>query len=169
MKKKFTAEEIIKSHETNIKAATSLYTLAGALFAIYALRYFITGNFNFYFKLAFADLFLRLGDSGEIPLAVGIVLAVISLIAYNLPGAFLMKKHSLFKAATAIYIADTICLLLCDFVIWGKPENSDFMIDIITHLWVLLFLIVALRSARKLKEGQRPRAEGRHAPDEALQ
>lgn len=159
MKKKFTAEEVIKSHETNIKAATSLYTLAGALFAIYTLRYFITGNFNFYFKLAFADMFLKLGDSGEIPFALGAVVAVISVIAYNLPGAFLMKKPELFSLATAIYVADTICLLLCDFLLFGKPEGSDFLIDIITHLWVLLFLIVGLRSAKKLKKAKQNEAK----------
>lgn len=153
MKKKFTAEEIIKSHKTNIKAATSLYTLAGALFAIYTLRYFITGNFNFYFKLAFADMFLKLSDSGEIPFALGVAVAVVSVIAYNLPGAFLMKKPELFSLATVIYVADTICLLLCDFVLFTKPEGSDFLIDIITHLWVLLFVIVGLRSARELKKG----------------
>lgn len=153
MKKKFTGEELIKSHKTNIKAATSLYTLAGALFAIYALRYFITGNFNFYFKLAFADMFLKLGDSGEIPFAVGVAVAVIAIIAYNIPGAFLMKKPELFLPAAVIYVADTICLLLCDFVLFKKPEGSDFIIDIITHLWVLLFVIVGLRSARELKKG----------------
>ena len=169
MKKKFTAEENIIRCKTNIKAATSLYTLAGALFAVYTVRYFITGNFNFYFKFAFADLFLKLGDKGEIPLALGIALALVSLLIYILPGAFLMKKHSLFPIAVLIYIADTACLLFCDFVLWGKPEGSDFIIDIAAHLWVLLYLVVGLRSARKLKEGQRPRAEGRHAPDEALQ
>ena len=152
MKKKFTAEEIIKSHETNIKAATSLYTLAGALFAIYVLRYFITGNFNFYFKMAFADLFLKLGDSGEIPFALGVVLALLSLLIYILPGAKMMKNHKLFIPATIIYTIDTACLLFCDFVLWGKPQNSDFVIDIICHFWVFLFVIVGLRSAKALKK-----------------
>lgn len=152
MKKKFTQEEIIKKHETNIKAATSLYTLAGALYAIYTLRYFITGNFNFYFRLAFADMFLKLGDSGEIPFALGVALAVISLIIYILPGAKLMKNYGLFPVATLIYAADTVCLLFCDFVLWGKPQNSDFVIDIICHLWIFLFIIVGLRSARVLKK-----------------
>jgi len=152
MKKNFTAEEIIKSYETNIKAATSLYTLAGALCGIYILRYFITKNFNFYFKLAFPDMFLKLGDAGEIPFILGVVLALVSLLIYILPGAFLMKKHSLFPVAVLIYVADTLCLLFCDFVLWGKPESSDFVIDIICHIWVLLFVFVGLRSAKKLKK-----------------
>ncbi len=152
MKKNFTAEEIIKSHETNIKAATSLYTLAGALCGIYILRFFITKNFNFYFTLAFPDMFLKLGDSGELPFAVGVVLALAALLAYIIPGAFLMKKHTLFPLAVIIYIADTLCLLFCDFVLWSKPESSDFVIDIICHLWVLLFLFVGLSSARALKK-----------------
>ncbi len=152
MKKKFTAEEIIKSHETNIKAATSLYTLAGALYAIYALRYFITGNFNFYFKLAFADMFLKLGEADEIPFALGVVLALLSLIIYILPGTKLMKNHKLFIPAAIIYIVDTVCLLFCDFVLWGMPQNSDFLIDVICHLWVFVFVIVGLRSAKALKK-----------------
>lgn len=155
MKKKFTAEENIIRHKTNIKAAMSLYILSGVLCIIYILRYFITKNFNFYFKLAFPDMFLKLGDAGEIPFALGVVLAFVSLIAYLLPGAFLMKKHSLFPVAVLIYVADTVCLFFCDFVLWGKPESSDFLIDIICHLWVLLFVIVGLRSARALKKGTR--------------
>ena len=155
MKKKFTAEEKLKRCKTNIKAATSLYTLSAALFTVYVVRYFITGNFNFYFKLAFADLFLKLGDGGEIPFALGIALALVSLLIYILPGAFLMKKYGLFPLTVAIFVADTVCLLFCDFVLWGKPEGTSFLIDIICHLWVLLYLIVGLRSARELKKGTR--------------
>ena len=154
MKKNFTTEEIVKSHETNIKAATSLYTLAGALYAVYVVRYFITGNFNFYFKLAFADLFLQLGHSGEIPFFLGVILALLSLLIYILPGAKLMKNHKLFNVAAVIYVADTLCLLFCDFVLWQKPQNSDFIIDIICHLWVFLFVIVGLRSAKALKKNK---------------
>ena len=169
MKKKYSAEENIIRYKANIKVATILYTFAGVLCSLYILRYFISENFAVFFRLAFPDMFLKLGDSGEISFTLGAVLAFISLVIYFLPGVFLSKKHSLFPLVIFIYVADTACLLFCDLLLWSKPDIPDLLIDVFCHLWALLFLIVGLKSARKLKESQRPRAEGRHAPDEALQ
>ncbi len=150
MKKKFTPEEVIKRHQTNVKAAGSLYSLAGALCAVYILRYFITGNFNFYFSLAFPDMFLKLGHSGEINKLLSVVAALGFLLLYFLLGLLVVKKPKLFPILTVLYTADTICLFFCDFILWTKPESTDFLIDIICHIWVLFFLFAGLRSQRKL-------------------
>lgn len=152
MKKNFTAEEKIKVHNTNIKAAHSLYLLSGVLSLIYTARYFITGNFNFFFTLGISDMLLKLGDSGEISLILSYVLTAVFYLIYFGIGIAITKKQSLFPALLAIYSVDTACLLFCDFMLWEKPQNTDFLIDIICHFWVLLFLIVGTKSLVALKK-----------------
>lgn len=152
MKKNFTPEEKLKSHNTNIKAAHSLYLLSGVLCIVYTVRYFIKGNFNFYFTLAFSDMFLKLGHSGEIDKVLSLVLTAVFFLIYFGFGLAVAKKQSLFPALLAIFSLDTVCLLFCDFVLWQKPQNTDFIIDIICHFWVLLFLIVGTKSLVALKK-----------------
>ena len=152
MKKNFTPEEKLKSHNTNLKAAHSLYLLTGVLSIVYTVRYFITGNFNFFFTLAFSDMFLKLGHSGEINTVLSYVLTAVFYLIYFGIGIAITKKQSLFPALLAIYSVDTACLLFCDFMLWEKPQNTDFLIDIICHFWVLLFLIVGTKSLVALKK-----------------
>ena len=152
MKKNFTPEEKIKCHNTNIKAAHSLYLLSGVLSVIYTVRFFITGNFNFFFTLAFSDLFLKLGNSGEMNTVLSYILTAAFYLIYFGVGAAMVKKQSLFPALTAIFAVDTVLLLLCDFILWEIPQSTDFIIDIICHFWVLLFLIVGTKSLFALKK-----------------
>lgn len=152
MKKNFTKAEIVKCHETNIKAASSLYLLAGALCAVYIVRFFITKNFDFYFSLAFSDMFLKLGASGEISQAAGSIVAIAFLLIYFIVGILAAKKEKLYPLMLVVYAADFICLLFCDFILWQKPESTDFLIDIICHIWVLLFVTVGFRSHRILSK-----------------
>ncbi len=154
MNKNFTQEERIKAHNTNIKAAHSLYLLTGVLSIIYTVRYFITGNFNFFFTLAFSDMFLKLGDSGEMNLILSYVLTGIFFLIYFGSGIAVAKKQSLFPLLTAIFALDTVCILFCDFILWSKPQSTDFLIDIICHFWVLLFLIVGTKSLLALRKGK---------------
>lgn len=39
-----------------------------------------------------------------------------------------------------------------DFTLRQRPQGSDFLIDIICHARVLLFLVVAMRSQKSLKK-----------------
>lgn len=151
MKKNFTAEEIKKCHSTNVKASGSLYLLAGVLCLVYIARYFITHNFNFYFSLAVPDMLLKLGDSGEMNTVLSVVLAAVFMLVYFIVGIAVVKKPKLFPLMTVTYLADTVCLFFCDFILWQRPQSTDFLIDIICHIWVLLFLVVGMRSQKALE------------------
>lgn len=148
MKKNFTSEEIKKSHATNVKASGSLYLLAGVLCLVYIVRYFITQNFNFYFTLAVPDMLLKLGDSGEMGKVLSVLLAAAFMLVYFIIGIAVVKKPKLFPIMTVTYLLDTVCLFFCDFILWQRPQSTDFLIDIICHIWVLLFLVVGMRSQR---------------------
>ncbi len=151
MAKKFTEEELMKKHETNIKSAVGGFGLAGVLGLIYIVRYFISGNFDFYFSLTLTELALRLHDKGALPLVAAIALIIVFLVAYFLILLFCAKQPKNLSYALAVYLMDSLCLI-GTFMLHGQNLQSDFFIDVIVHLFVILFLVVGVRSAKVWKQ-----------------
>ena len=60
---KLTTQDKIKKMQTNIKSAQSIFVLSGILALIYVVRYFVTGNFNFYFSSYITEFALKAADS----------------------------------------------------------------------------------------------------------
>lgn len=150
MNKNFTKEDIIKKHETNIKSAGTAIFLSGVLGIIYIVRYFFTGNFEFYFSLSFTDMLLKMGhESGKIVLPA--VVSVIYIIAYTSLAVFSGKNTKLLSVALVIYIFDFACLLACILFLWEKPIAPECFIDVIVHVFVVVFLAVGIRSAGKVE------------------
>lgn len=151
MAKKFTEEELMKKHGTNIKSAVSGFGLAGVLGLIYIIRYFISGNFNFYFSLTFTELMLRLYDKGSLPLVAAIALIVVFVALYIAVVLLCSKKPEKLRLALGLYLADSLCLI-GTFLLHGQNIQSDFFIDVIVHLFVILFLVVGMKSAKVWKQ-----------------
>ena len=59
---KLTTQDKIKKMQTNIKSAQSIFVLSGILALIYVVRYFVTGNFNFYFSSYITEFALKAAD-----------------------------------------------------------------------------------------------------------
>lgn len=152
MNKNFTKEDIIKKHETNLKSAVGGFALAGVLGLIYIIRYFITGNFEFYFSLSVPEIMLKLSHNGEIGKAVAYTVAAIFVAAYIVLAILNAKDRKWLKASLILYAADFICLLTYIFVLMSKPFDSAVYIEIIVHFFVILFLLVGVYSDKKLKE-----------------
>ena len=151
MAKKFTEEELMKKHGTNIKSAVSGFGLAGVLGLIYIIRYFISGNFNFYFSLTFTELMLRLYDKGSLPLVAAIALIVVFVALYIAVVLLCSKKPEKLRLALGLYLADSLCLI-GTFLLHEQNIQSDFFIDAIVHLFVILFLVVGVKSAKVWKQ-----------------
>lgn len=147
MNKNFTPEDIQKKHETNIKSATSGFVLAGVLGIIYIVRFFITKNFDFYFSLTFTELILRLADYGSLPCVLSYALVAVYVIAYLIIAVLAAKSIKRLTAALGLYLFDCLCFIPL-FIFHGgiKPE---FFIDVIVHLFVVIFLIVGIKSTKK--------------------
>lgn len=148
MNKKFTKEDILKKHETNIKSATSSFTLAGILGIIYIVRYILKDNFNFYFSLSFSELILRLSASDIIPGLVAYIIIAVYLAIFIGIVILTVKSASNLKFSLGFYIFDCLCLIPLGIFL-GEEFTSDFFIDVIVHLFVILFLIVGIRSLKK--------------------
>lgn len=145
MAKNFTAEDIKKKHETNIKAAVSSYGLVGLLGIAYVVRYFIKGDFNFYFSLSFTELMLRLGDSGTISSLLSYGSVAVFAAVYIVVLIIMNKDAAKLKAGLWVYVFDSICLIPLGITGGIQPE---FFIDVTVHLFVIVFIVVGCRSYR---------------------
>lgn len=152
MKKDFTEEDIIKKHETNVKAAFTTYFLTGVLGIIYIFRYLIKQEFDFHFSLSFTDMILKFEHSEEISTAVCIGAIVAFLIIYIIPLILLFKNPKYLSMALGVYFFDFLVLLFCVFVLWLKPTTNDWLIDVILHIFGLVFLFVGVMSEKKLRK-----------------
>ena len=148
MNKNFTPEDIKKKHETNVKSATSGFVLAGVLGIIYIVRFFITKNFNFHFSLTFTELFLRLSACGKAPLSFYYVLIVCYIIIYLALSVLAAKNSKRLIPALGLYLFDCACFVPL-FIFHGSIQ-PEYFIDVIVHIFVVIFLSVGIRSSRRL-------------------
>ncbi len=148
MKKNFTPEDIKKKHETNIKSAASGFSLAGVLGIIYIVRFFITKNFNFYFSLTFTELLLRTSDYGSTHNAFSYVLIAGFVIIYFIVAFLVAKNSKKLPLALGLYLFDCVCFIPL-FIFHGSIQ-PEYFIDVIVHLFVVIFLAVGIKSSRKI-------------------
>ncbi len=153
MNRKFTKEDIIKKHQTNIKSAVGLFALTAALGVIYIVRYFITSNFNFYFGLSFTEVLLRKSADGSISTALAYCLSAVFLLAVFAVAAVILKKPRQLHSALGLYMVDFAFLTVYIATDLGS-FTSDRVIDIIFHLIITVFLIVGLKSQKELRTKQ---------------
>ncbi len=154
MKKKFTEEDIIKKHNTNVTSAFTGLSLAGVLGIIYVVRYFITGNFNFHFSLSLPEMMLKLGHGGTVSSPVAYGVTAIFFAVYLLITVITLKNTKFLKFGLALYAFDFACLLFFMFVVLRQfPESfsNDIYIEVILHVFNILFLSVGVYSDKKLK------------------
>lgn len=147
-KNEFTAEDILKKHETNVKSAVSGYCLAGILGLFYIIRFIVTKNLDFYFSLNFTRLMLVFGIEGKISTAVSLVLALAFAAAYFAVTVLAVKRAKGLWLCMGMYIFDTLCFVPLGLVAGEiKPE---FFIDVIVHAFVLVFLAAGIKSQGKI-------------------
>ncbi len=146
----FAQKDILKKHESNIKSAASSFTLAGILGIIYIVRYLVKNTFDFYFSLSFTELMLRLSDSGRLSEVVAFSLVALYVAGF-LAISFLAAKNAKNLLYSLIFYSfDCICLIPLA-LFHGQSITPDFFIDVIVHLFVVLFIIVGIRSHKKLQ------------------
>lgn len=152
MNKNFTKEDIIKKHETNIKSACAGLALAGVLGIIYVVRYFITGNFDFHFSLSFPEMMLKLGASGRLSVGMAYTATAIFLLLYLVVTVAASKKPRLLFLGLSLYFFDFLCLLFFMLVILKCDFESSLYIEVILHIFNILFLSVGVYSQGRLKK-----------------
>lgn len=149
MKKIFTKEEMLKKHKTNIKSATSSFALSGLLGIIYILRFLIKKNLDFYFSLSFSELMLRLYDGGKLPSEVTFILVALYITVFLAIAVSTAKKAKNLRFALIFYCFDSFCLIPLALSL-GESFSPDFFIDVILHLFVVIFVSVGIKSEKSI-------------------
>lgn len=152
MKKSFTREETLKKLETNVRSACGGFPLAGILGTIYIIRYFIKGDFDFYFSLSIPEIMLKLSHWGEIPKPIAYTVTAVFLAMFLSLVALNIKNTKWLKVSLVFYLIDYIALFAFIFVILPKPVDTAIFIEVIMHFFITLFLAVAVHSDKKLRE-----------------
>ncbi len=151
MNKNFTKEDIIKKHETNLKSAVTAFTLAGILGFIYIIRYFIKGDFDFYFSLSVPEIMLKLSHAGEIGKGAAYAVVAVFVAAYIFLAVLNVKNQKWLRASLVFYGADFVCLLGYIFLLMKSSVDSAAYIEVVVHFFVILFLSVGVYSEKKYK------------------
>lgn len=163
MSKISTRQDKIKKLQTNIKSAQSIFALSGILTLIYMVRYFITGNFNFYFSAYITEFALKAADenfASTITLSPGISYAIIGIFVLLFIGCCVIatKPQKGLWFCLIFYVLDFATLITGTALSVFGPFREEVIIDIIIHVFVILFLIVGVRSAKKLPEVEKEEA-----------
>lgn len=150
MNKNFTKDDIIKKHNTNVISAGAMFIIVGVLGVIYIARFIIFGNFDFYFSLSFTDMLLKIGHEKGSFLVPAILIAAF-LIIYLVATLMAAKNSKFLILPLGVYLFDFAALITCMAFLWEKPLNPDCYIELIVHIIITIFLIVGVRSERKLR------------------
>ena len=152
---KLTTQDKIKKMQTNIKSAQSTFALFGILGLIYVVRYFVTGNFNFYFSSYITEFALKAADPevfSTVTLTCGAsyaVLAVYAVIFLLCCGLCLKTKFGMW-ACLVLHLIDFGALIAGTALSVFGPFREEILIDVIVHFFVLLFIVVGIYATYKL-------------------
>lgn len=151
MSKNFTKEDIIKKHQTNVKSAWTAFTLAGILGIVYIVRYFITGNFNFYFSLSFTDGVLKFIENDILPSTAGYTMICAFVFIYILADILIAVKPKHLVFALVVYAFD-FAFLIYQILSNLNSFSPDGLIDVIIHCFIIIFITVGIFSERYLRK-----------------
>lgn len=157
MSKVLSEQDKIKKLQTNVKSAQSTFALAGILALVYIARYFITGNFEFYFSLYITEFLLKAADINTVsPVTISAAPAYTALavfvMLYILCAILSLKSSVGLWLCLLIYALDFIALIAGTAAAPFSAVTETAFIDIIIHVFVILFLVVGAYSNNKLKK-----------------
>lgn len=152
---KLTTQDKIKKMQTNIKSAQSIFVLSGILALIYVVRYFVTGNFNFYFSSYITEFALKAADeniASAVTLSNGASYALLAVYAvlFILCCVLCLKSKLGLWACLTLHLTDYAALLAGTALSVFGSFREEIFIDIIVHFFVLLFIVVGIYSTYKL-------------------
>ena len=152
---KLTTQDKIKKMQTNIKSAQSIFVLSGILALVYVVRYFVTGNFNFYFSSYITEFALKAADeniASAVTLSNGASYALLAVYAvlFLLCCVLCLKTKFGLWACLVLHLTDYAALIAGTALSVFGPFREEILIDVIVHFFVLLFIVVGIYATYKL-------------------
>ena len=155
--KHMNSEQLEKRYKTDIKSAQGVIAMVTVITLIYIVRWLYTREFDFYFCTAFTEFLLKAAEfspeyRGAVPNAAAIAGIVCYLAVYAASVILAQKNPQMLWFPLSLYVFDTVFLLVIDLTGYFGKFTSEYFIDIIFHVFILLFLIVGMVANKKLKE-----------------
>lgn len=146
-----------KKLRTNIKSAQGTLALAEILAVVYILKLCLSRSFDFYFSTFGSEFILKSSSfakdyPGTLSIGVTICLAVLYNGAFIALSVIANKKPNLLWLGLSLYSIDTLWMIIGLSTQYLEPFTPEKWIDIIIHIFVLLFLAVGVDSVQKLKK-----------------
>lgn len=151
------SEHLEKRYKTDIKSAQGVVAMATVLTVIYIIRRLFTGRFDFYFCTAVTEFLLKAAQfspeyRGALPNAAAIAGIVVYIGLFIVAVILSQKKAKLLWFSLALYTFDTVFLLAVDLSGYFGSFAAEYLIDIIFHLFILVFLAVGIHANKKLEK-----------------
>lgn len=151
------SSEIEKKYRTYIKSAQGAMAMALVLSLIYIVRAVISGNLNFWFCTYVVEFLVKSAGffapyEASLSQPISIVLMAMFIAVLAAAVVLSQKNGKWLYACLVLYGADTVFLLWGDFSNHFAPFAQDQWIDIITHAFILLFIIVGIIGCKGLKK-----------------
>lgn len=147
--------DAIKKYQTNMKSAQGTVILAVILNLIYIVKAIISKNLSFWFSTYVTQYLLKSSDffggyEGNFPKATSILIILFEVLLLIFTAAFSERNGKLLYICLGVYVFDTVFMAVGNILnIFGDFNEGSF-IDIIFHIFVLLFIIGGIHSYRKL-------------------
>lgn len=156
-KQNMNSEHLEKRYKTDIKSAQGVVAMTTMLTVIYIIRRLFTGRFDFYFCTAVTEFLLKAAQfspeyRGALPNAAAIAGIVVYIGLFIAAVILSQKKVKLLWFSLALYTFDTVFLLAVDLSGYFGSFAPEYLIDIIFHLFILVFLVVGIHSDKKLEK-----------------
>lgn len=149
-------EELTKKYNTYIKSGIGAMIIALVTTLVYLIRLYFTGNTQFWFSTYITQFMLKSSNflpqyDGSISKPAASAVIIVCFFAFLILTILSQKKLELLYLVFTLYLADTVMnvVCLCLNVFGDYSQNS--LIDVIFHLFILVFLAVAIYGAAQLK------------------
>lgn len=159
--KHMSKKQLEKRYRTDIKSAQGVAAMALVLTLVYIVRLLLTKNFDFFFCTAVAEFLLKAASfskdfSGSIPPAIAISGVAVYIGLYIVGVILAQKDPTKLWFSLLLYSLDTVFLLGVDVSGYFGPFVKEYVIDIVFHAFLLIFLIVGVSSVKKLQKNGAP-------------
>lgn len=154
MSKKFTKEDIIKKHQTNVKSAQTVLILAGVFGIVHIVQLIFSQKNGFYFSFGVPALMFDLLEENTVSSLVAWGVTAVYLVLYF--AFFLLggKSAKWLIGSLAVYFTDFLFCLYRIFVFYGASVTEDKYISLAVHVFIVVFLIIGIISGNKLSKNQ---------------
>lgn len=150
-------EELTKKYNTYVKSGIGAMVIALVTTLIYILRVLLSPGKEMWFSTYITQFMLK--SSGILPQytevvakPVAIVVIAVCFFALLIPTILSQKKSACLYPVFALYLADTIMNIIClSLNVFGDYSQSS-LIDVIFHLFILVFILVAIYGSYQLKK-----------------